>query len=128
MTHTALVGALNASCLKATSKADALEKRFESAMERNSLREAGGLYKSIMALLQAHVARIEDLQPPPADRDALRRYMSAERRMLGYGNRMTDSLLENDISEVQLLVSSYQREQKRRITAAIDIGAAKCGG
>lgn len=128
VTHAEFVKALNASCVKGDAKAGDLENRFESAMERSALREAGGLYKEMMSVLRAHVRRIEVLDAPANDSSAMRQYIRAERRILGYGDRMSRSLLDNDLADVQLLVHSFQKERTRRITAAIDMGADKCGG
>lgn len=128
MTHTEFAEALNASCDKGNRKADALQQRFESAMERNALPEAGRAYKKILPLLQAHLDRVSVLTPPAADRPAMRRYLSAQHRLIGYGDRIAASLLDGDLEGVQLLVSSYRRERARRVTAAIDLGADKCGG
>jgi hypothetical protein len=127
MTHAEFVKALNASCANGKDKADKLEKRFESAMERNALPEAGRLYQSLLTLLSAHLTRIDRLEVPAEDRAAMRRYTRAQQRIVGYGDRMTRALLDNDIEGVNLLVPSFQSERVRRATAAIDIGADECG-
>lgn len=127
MTHTQFVKALNASCSRGKAKAEALDKRFQSAMERRALPEAGRTYTTLISLLRAHYTRISKFKPPAEDAAAMRRYMSAQRRIIGYGDRMSSSLLDDDLAGVNLLVDPFQRERKRRITAAIDIGADKCG-
>lgn len=127
MTHATFIAAVDASCSKDHATADTLGDRFESAMERNALPEAGRLLKRQLALLERHMKRITALVPPAADAPAMTRYMRAERRLIGYAKRMADSLLEKDISEVTLLVEPFQSERKRRATAAIDLGADKCG-
>lgn len=128
LTHAEFVRTLNESCSRGKERADKLLDQFQSAMDNEDLAAASKFYAQILPLQYAHVARVERLTPPTVDAAAFRRYISAQRRISGYGARIVKALQEEDIDKVQRLAVPFQRESERRLTAAVDIGADKCGG
>lgn len=127
LTHAAFVAALNHSCAYRRPDQKRLMGRFEALLERGDLPAAGRVYRQMFRLLAAHVERIRTLAPPPADRAAFERYMAAQQRILGLGERIQDALHDADATEVARLTPLFARETNRRLVAAVDLGTRECG-
>ena len=127
VTHAEFVAALNKSCDTDKAKQDRLSREFDSALERGELPAAGRVYQRMLPRLKAHVARITGLDVPARDRDAFAAYLKAQRRIVGLGDRITRALLKDDGAGVARLSEPFDTERDRRLTAALDLGAGKCG-
>lgn len=121
-THATFVRDLDQTCRKSTSDLKAAANAAGDDMDR--LAPIVGSY----ALRGSRtLERQSKLAAPPRDRRAFRRYLAAQRQLVGVYQRMAAALHDGDLDQTQFLISLVDGIRADRTKAALDIGLRHCG-
>jgi hypothetical protein len=120
--HSTLIAHLNALCSRGNAEINAVNKA-----EHKSTQQETEAFNRALAIYRASVPEFEGLHPTAADQAAFTRYLGAVKRQEGAIVRLAVALRANETEALSGLESLDQTYSKERITAAIDLGAEKCG-
>lgn len=127
LTHRQFIQALNKSCRAHAAAIKRISEQGEAAITRGDLPSAGRAIQRLLPYIREHTRRASRLKPPPEDRDDFRAYLRAQRRFQGYGVRLVRALKADDYADSVRWSDLGNDARGDRATAAIDLGADKCG-
>jgi hypothetical protein len=125
LSHAALVGRMNAACAEFNEQeVPALNRQLSQA--RTPAAKAAALRAGAEAYTRA-LPRLTSLHPSPQDAPAFDRYLTALRRQRAALERGAEATASSNQADLTALGNVIKRESAKRLDAAIDLGADKCG-
>lgn len=122
------LAALNDICQDYNSSPELKRLRARMAdLTTSDLDEAADVFRQAAELANSDSDRLANLIPPPEDHAAHDRYLAAVNRGNGVLARLAEAYEDGDLGRVQMLVQVQKKASEQRITAAIDLGADRCG-
>lgn len=122
-----LLRRMNRICDKANAIAKGAEEETNQAGASGDLKRAGNLLAATLDRQVPLDEQLHALKARPPERDALRRYLAAVKRGAGIERRIVDAARAEDGQAIDDLVALRKTNSQKRITAAIDLGADRCG-
>lgn len=122
VTHGTFVRQLDATCRGSVSD---LAREADQAGD-DTARLAGIVHRMLARIDPSTRARAK-LTAPPTDQAAFRRYQRAQGRIVAMYERLERALRANDLGQVRYLLGLQDRLREARTTAALDLGAKRCG-
>jgi hypothetical protein len=127
LSHDQLIARLNKLCKAANAEIDDLGREFDRRSEAQDYQGVIDVRQDELRLDRQFDRDVAALQPGPSDRDAFDRYRRAVARLTGITERTVTAIRAEDDAAVASLQRTSDRYDQQRITAAIDLGADKCG-
>jgi len=119
-----LVAKMNAICDTGNAQLDKLKKEEASATTNEA---AAAFYSSAAAVYGPAITDFEALQPPPEASSSFERYLQSVKRDRGLLTRLATVTRAGETAPAEELKSDLSATSKERVTAAIDVGAERCG-
>jgi hypothetical protein len=118
---------LDSICKRGNALVASTQAEVTKAMNAGDYTAAATATEKISRDVMPLEAELAALTPPPSEQAAFARYTQANARISGLRVRLAKALRANDVAQLRELDALAVSEQKRRTTAAIDLGTTECG-